>query len=95
MRSNIKFRISLRVETPGESREMLRRSDAAFLPSDIPGAAICRLGNDEIELWQVAYTGDKVADPNRGRRLPSSGRIAAIVTTPAAIRSRRCCTNTL
>ncbi len=66
MRSNIKFRICLRVETPGESREMLRRSEAAFLPSDIPGRGYLQVGNDEIELMQVAYTGDKVTDPNRG-----------------------------
>jgi S-DNA-T family DNA segregation ATPase FtsK/SpoIIIE len=31
MRSNIKYRICLRVETPAESRELLRRPDAAFL----------------------------------------------------------------
>ncbi|MEZ4662920.1 MAG: FtsK/SpoIIIE domain-containing protein [Caldilineaceae bacterium] len=59
MRSNIKFRISLRVETPGESREMLRRTDAAFLPSGIPGRGYLQVGNDEIELIQVAYSGDK------------------------------------
>ncbi len=70
MRSNIKFRISLRVETPGESREMLRRSEAAFLPSDIPGRGYLQVGNDEIELMQVAYTGDKVIDPNRGPQAP-------------------------
>ena len=65
MRSNIKFRICLRVETPGESREMLRRSDAAFLPSGIPGRGYLQVGNEEIELMQVAYTGDKVIDPNQ------------------------------
>ena len=65
MRSNIKFRICLRVETSGESREMLRRSDAAFLPTDIPGRGYLQVGNDEIELIQSAYTGDKVIDPNR------------------------------
>lgn len=59
MRSNIKFRISLRVETTGESREMLRRSEAAFLPGDIPGRGYLQVGNDEIELIQVAYTGEK------------------------------------
>ncbi|MBV7336098.1 hypothetical protein KFU94_49260 [Chloroflexi bacterium TSY] len=63
MRSNIKFRISLRVETPGESREMLRRSDAAFLPSGIPGRGYLQVGNEEIELIQVAYTGEKYLPP--------------------------------
>lgn len=66
MRSNIKFRICLRVETSGESREMLRRADAAFLPS-IPGRGYLQVGNDEIELIQVAYAGEKYVDPRRQR----------------------------
>ncbi|MBV9791149.1 MAG: hypothetical protein JOZ51_23340, partial [Chloroflexi bacterium] len=65
MRSNIKFRICLRVETPGESREMLRRSDAAFLPAGVPGRGYLQVGNEEIELVQVAYTGDRIADQNQ------------------------------
>ena len=63
MRSNIKYRISLRVETPAESREMLRRADAAFLPAGIPGRGYLQVGNEEIELMQVAYTGDRYIDP--------------------------------
>ena len=59
MRSNIKFRISLRVETDGESREMLRRSDAAYLPTGVPGRGYLQVGNEEIDLIQVAYTGDR------------------------------------
>jgi len=58
MRSNIKFRICLRVETSAQSRELLRKTDAAFLPS-IPGRGYLQVGNDEIELIQVAYTGEK------------------------------------
>lgn len=68
MRSNIKFRICLRVETPGESREMLRRSDAAFLPSGLPGRGYLQVGNEEIELVQVAYTGEKYVDPDQSPR---------------------------
>ncbi|MEZ4513863.1 MAG: FtsK/SpoIIIE domain-containing protein [Chloroflexota bacterium] len=68
MRSNIKFRICLRVETPGESREMLRRSDAAFLPSGLPGRGYLQVGNEEIELVQVAYTGEKYVDPDSSPR---------------------------
>ncbi len=67
MRSNIKFRICLRVETSGESREMLRREDAAYLPGNIPGRGYLQVGNDEIELIQVAYTGDKYVDPEHAR----------------------------
>ncbi|MER2598589.1 MAG: FtsK/SpoIIIE domain-containing protein [Caldilineales bacterium] len=65
MRSNIKFRICLRVETPGESREMLRRTEAAFLPPGIPGRGYLQVGNEEIELMQVAYTGERYRDPRQ------------------------------
>lgn len=58
MRSNIKYRICLRVETPGESRELLRRTDAAFLPNGAPGRGYLQVGNDEVEMIQVAYAGD-------------------------------------
>lgn len=63
MRANIKLRICLRVETPVESRELLRRSEAAFLPANIPGRGYIQVGNDEIELIQIAYAGDKYLDP--------------------------------
>ena len=63
MRANIKFRICLRVETPGESREMLRRTDAAFLPGNIPGRGYLQVGNEDIDLIQVAYSGDSYRDP--------------------------------
>lgn len=64
MRSNIKFRICLRVEGPEESREMLRRSEAAYLPSNIPGRGYLQVGNDNLDAIQVAYTGDKYLDPS-------------------------------
>ncbi|MEM7802208.1 MAG: FtsK/SpoIIIE domain-containing protein, partial [Chloroflexota bacterium] len=57
MRANIKFRISLRVETREESSEVLRRPDAAYLPTDIPGRGYLQVGNENIELIQVAWTG--------------------------------------
>ncbi len=68
MRSNIKFRISLRVETVSESREMLRRADAAYLPGGLPGRGYLQVGNEEIELIQVAYSGDKYEDPTQTPR---------------------------
>jgi DNA segregation ATPase FtsK/SpoIIIE-like protein len=65
MRSNIKYRICLRVETPGESRELLRRGDAAFLPAGLPGRGYLQVGNEAIELIQVAYAGGTYRDPRR------------------------------
>ena len=63
MRANIKFRICLRVETPDDSRELLRRSDAAFLPPGIPGRGYLQVGNENIELIQVAHTGGDYLGP--------------------------------
>jgi DNA segregation ATPase FtsK/SpoIIIE-like protein len=63
MRANIKYRICLRVEETDTSREMLRRSDAAFLPNGMPGRGYLQVGNDNIELIQVAWTGDDYTDP--------------------------------
>ena len=58
MRANIKYRICLRVEGADTSREMLRRSDAAFLPNGMPGRGYLQIGNNDIELIQVAYAGE-------------------------------------
>lgn len=58
MRANIKFRICLRVETREESGEMLRRPEAAYLPPGVPGRGYLQIGNENIELIQVAYSGE-------------------------------------
>lgn len=64
MRANIKFRISLRVETREESAEMLRRPDAAYLPPGVPGRGYLQVGNENIEMIQVAFSGADYADYN-------------------------------
>lgn len=71
MRANIKFRISLRVETPDDSREMLRRSDAAYLPPGIPGRGYLQVGNENIELIQTAYTGGDYKGPQEDTSSPN------------------------
>jgi S-DNA-T family DNA segregation ATPase FtsK/SpoIIIE len=63
IRANMKFRICLRVETPDDSRELLRRSDAAFLPPNIPGRAYLQVGNENVELMQVARAGGPYTGP--------------------------------
>lgn len=57
MRANIKLRLCLRVEQQETSRELLRRPDAALLPSGQPGRGYLQVGNEPIELIQVAYAG--------------------------------------
>lgn len=71
MRANIKFRICLRVETPDDSREVLRRSDAAFLPPGIPGRGYLQVGNENIELIQTAYTGGDYKGPQEENVAPN------------------------
>ena len=64
MRANIKFKICLRVETAEDSRELLRASDAAFLPTGVPGRAYLMIGNDNSQLMQVAYASYRYNAPS-------------------------------
>jgi DNA segregation ATPase FtsK/SpoIIIE-like protein len=57
MRANIKLRLCLRVEQSETSRELLQRPDAALLPSGLPGRGYLQVGNENLELIQVSYTG--------------------------------------
>ena len=52
--SNLKFRISLRVASVQDSRDMLGRSEAALLPFSIPGRAYFQVGTEVFELLQSA-----------------------------------------
>ena len=62
MRANIKLRLCLRVEETDTSRELLRKPDAAFLPNGIPGRGYLQIGNENLELIQVSYTGEAQPD---------------------------------
>ncbi len=62
MRANIKLRLCLRVEETDTSRELLRKPDAAYLPNGIPGRGYLQIGNDNMELLQVSYTGETQLD---------------------------------
>ena len=52
--SNLKFRICLRVTALQDSRDMLGRSEAALLPSTIPGRAYFQIGSEIFEQFQSA-----------------------------------------
>jgi len=53
---NSRFRVCLRVERPEDSREVLKKPDAAQIT--LPGRAFLQVGNDEIfELFQSAWSG--------------------------------------
>jgi S-DNA-T family DNA segregation ATPase FtsK/SpoIIIE len=55
IRTQLKYFIALRLGSSEDSREMLEKPDAAFLPTDIPGRAYFRVGRGgEATLFQVA-----------------------------------------
>ena len=58
---NAKFRMCFRVDSTQESRDIVGRSDAAFLPN-IPGRGYLKIGTSEIELLQIAYMGQPVLE---------------------------------
>ncbi|MDE7434810.1 MAG: type VII secretion protein EssC [Lachnospiraceae bacterium] len=54
--SNSKFKLALKVQDEGDSREILKTPDAAFITQ--PGRAYLQVGNNEIyELFQSAWSG--------------------------------------
>ena len=57
----MKFRVCLRVETPDDSKELLGRPDAAFLPN-MGGRGYIQVGNDILTAVQVARAGGDYSD---------------------------------
>ena len=56
--SNSRFKVCLKVQTTGDSNEMLKKSDAAYIKE--AGRFYLQVGNDEIfELGQSAWAGAK------------------------------------
>ena len=73
--SNSKFRICLKVQEETDSKDVIKRSDAARIKE--PGRAYIQVGNDEIfELFQSAYSGADY-DPE-GEMLKSENRAKRI-----------------
>ncbi len=63
MRSNLNFRICLRVQTIEDSRDVLRRPDAALLPKDLPGRAYFQVGDaGASSQFQTARVGVEYAE---------------------------------
>lgn len=55
IKDHTRFKICLRVENPQISRDVIGRPDAAFIPSNLPGRAYLRVGNDEVfTIFQTA-----------------------------------------
>ncbi len=75
--SNSKFKICLKVQDAADSKDVIKRPDAAMIKE--PGRAYIQVGNDEIfELFQSAYSGADY-DPE-GEMLKSENRAKRIYT---------------
>lgn len=73
--SNSKFKICLKVQDEADSKDVIKRPDAAMIKE--PGRAYIQVGNDEIfELFQSAYSGADY-DPE-GEMLKSENRTKRI-----------------
>lgn len=73
--SNSKFKICLKVQDEADSKDVIKRPDAAMIKE--PGRAYIQVGNDEIfELFQSAYSGADY-DPE-GELQKSENQVARI-----------------
>src|SRR5579883_1668256 len=75
--SNLKFRICLRVASVQDSRDMLGRSEAALLPSTIPGRAYFQIGSEVFELFQSARISQKARVSNEAIILEKQAAVGA------------------
>ena len=75
--SNLKFRISLRVASVQDSRDMLGRSEAALLPFSIPGRAYFQVGTEVFELLQSARISQRARVSNESVILEKQASVGA------------------
>ena len=54
VRDYVQYRLCLRCASPEDSREVLRRPDAAKLPASIPGRGYLLHGDNQLDLFQAA-----------------------------------------
>ncbi|MFL6117716.1 MAG: FtsK/SpoIIIE domain-containing protein [Catenulispora sp.] len=57
IKANTNLRIALRVLDPTESKDVIDTSDAALIPTTVPGRALVRLSHRSVVAFQAAYTG--------------------------------------
>ena len=68
IQSNTRFRLCLKVQDAADSRDMIRRPDAAKIAQ--PGRAYVRVGEDEVfELFQSYWSGAPYSGPGGGTEL--------------------------
>lgn len=64
MRANLQFRISLRVQSPDDSRDILGRSEAAYLPNGVRGRAYFKSGQSGLIQFQAAQISMNYVPPS-------------------------------
>ena len=57
IKANTNLRIALRVLDPNESKDVIDTSDAAVIPTNVPGRALVRLSHHAVAAFQAAYSG--------------------------------------
>jgi len=80
MNANLQFRICLRVQNIEASRAMLRRPDAAFLPSGWPGRGYFQVGTQGMfKQFQTAYVGGDY-ERKRDEEAPKEEMVLELIT---------------
>lgn len=79
--SNSKFRLCLRVQDVQDSKDMLKKPDAAYLTH--PGRCYLQVGQDEVyELFQSGYSGAPFHEEEQSKQIASminlNGRVSLI-----------------
>lgn len=85
MNANLQFRICLRVQNIEASRAMLRRPDAAFLPSGWPGRGYFQVGEQGLfKQFQTAYVGAEYDREGIAEEKPQEEFVFEIITDAGA-----------
>lgn len=80
--SNTQFRICLRVANAADSREMLKRPDAAFIRANQAGRAYIRIGEDDMyEQFQSFWCGAGYYGDEPQEEVEEQGNLIKIVET--------------
>lgn len=79
--SNSKFRLCLRVQDVQDSKDMLKKPDAAYLTH--PGRCYLQVGQDEVyELFQSGYSGAAYHEEEQSKQIASmlnlNGRVSLV-----------------
>lgn len=97
VRDYVQYRLCLRCASPEDSREVLRRVDAANLPASIPGRGYLLHGDNQLDLFQTARVALTIATHSQTghTRLssfsPSSLPLSSKISTLAELTVEKIC----